>query len=1066
MKKRRYPKVDSWFSINELEMEVQQFWKEKRIFEKLRKQNENGRPWSFIDGPITANNPMGIHHAWGRSLKDAFQRYYSMKGRKLRYQNGFDCQGLWVEVEVEKELGFTTKRDIENYGIGPFIEKCRDRANRYASVITDQSKRLGYWMDWDNSYYTMSERNNYTIWRFLKRCHQRKLIYRGHDVMPWCPRCGTGLSQHELSEGYAETVHTSVYAAFPVLNRKGEHLVIWTTTPWTLSANSAVAVNPNEIYTLLSDGEKKYYVHAHHADKISAMLERKRGLPVRKERQVPGRDLAASGSRYRGPFDHFPEAGKAAQAHRVIPWNDVSGAEGTGLVHIAPGCGEEDYALGKEFGLPSPAPLDENGRFIRGYGFLSGMDTAEAGKAVIGELEALGILIGTEEYRHSYPHCWRCGTELVYRLVDEWYIAMDPWREEIKAAVEKINWIPSYGKELELDWLSNMRDWMISKKRYWGLALPIWTDEENSYFEVMGSREELKERAVEGWEEFDGRSPHRPWIDRVKLRGPGGRLLSRIPDVGNPWLDAGIVPYSTTGYGESDDWKTWVPGDFVTESFPGQFRNWFYSLLAMSTMLEGIPPFRNLLGHATVKDENGREMHKSSGNAIWFDDAVKEAGADVLRWLFFTQDIRNNLNFSFKDARQIRGKFFNTIWNAHAFFVNYAGTAGFDPASSAPAWENMPLLDRWILSRLKSTAQSVDRAFGEYDARRAAMHLEDFAEVLSNWYIRHSRRRFWRGEGVDAVSAFHTLYRCLEVFCRLAAPLAPMTAEKMYRNISGPDPDSRESVHLVPFPEPEQMGWEAELDKKMDQVMRISGAALKLRKQAGIKIRQPLRNLKVCLSTGNRPNAELTALIAGEVNVKKVEFLPPGTEVPRVYCAELDLRKTGPRFGRRMPEILAAFNASGYVRESDFAGEPGELVLETPGGRVTILKSDTVFKDRIPEGLGVSSVQEGWIALDTTLDEELLEEGLLRDAVRRIQVLRKESGLEVEDRTSLAYWSDEPILRKVLGEYRKYLTEELLAEEIVETGEPGREASHTIDLSGRKLYVGISKIAAGIGDRS
>jgi isoleucyl-tRNA synthetase len=816
------------------------------------------------------------------------------------------------------------------------------------------------------------------------------------------------------------------------------------------------------MYALLSDGEKRYYVHKDQAGKIAAMLTQKRGKAVSREGEVPGRELAVPDSRYRGPFDHLPEAEGAARAHRVIPWKDVSGAEGTGLVHIAPGCGEEDHALGREFGLPSPSPLDENGRFIRGYGFLSGMDTVEAGKAVIGELESLGMLTGTEEYRHSYPHCWRCGTELVYRLVDEWYIAMDPWREEIKKTVEQINWIPSYGKELELDWLSNMRDWMISKKRYWGLALPIWTDPEGSYFEVIGSREELRERAAAGWDQFEGRSPHRPWIDGVKLRGPGGGHLSRIPDVGNPWLDAGIVPYSTTGYGENDAWKTWVPADLVTESFPGQFRNWFYSLLAMSTMLEGKPPFRNLLGHGTVKDENGKEMHKSAGNAIWFDDAVEEAGADVLRWLFYTKDIRNNLNFSFKDARQIRGKFFNTVWNAHAFFVNYADASGFDPASPAPSWEKLPILDRWILSRLKYTAESVDRAFKGYDARKAAMHLEDFAEVLSNWYIRHSRRRFWRGEGDDAVNAFHTLYRCLEVFCRLAAPLTPMTAEKMYLNISGPDPEARKSVHLAPFPEPEQMVWEEGLDEMMDQVMQIAGAALKLRKDAGIKIRQPLQMLQICLNTGIGLNAELTALIAGEVNVKRIELMPPGTGEPMMYCAELDLRKTGPKFGKHMPEVLTAFNLLGCIGEGDFTGEPGELHLETPGGPVTVLKSDTVFKAKVPEGLGVSSIPEGWIALDVTLNEELREEGLLRDAVRRIQVLRKESGLEVEDRIRLEYWSDDTVLRNIFSKHRDYLAEELLAEEIRELRELVPESFLTVDLSGRKIRVGISKNAAGV----
>ena len=542
--------VTSRVDFPAMERDLLAWWEQTGMMEKyLDRNRDSDRRWSFIDGPITANNPMGVHHAWGRAYKDLFQRYKTMQGFKQRYQNGFDGQGLWVEVEVEKEMGFNSKQDIEAYGIDRFVEACKARVRHFADVITEQSIRLAYWMRWDNSYHTMSDENNYTIWRFLKTCRERGWLYEGTDVMPWCPRCATGLSEHEIvTEGYKEVVHPGVFVRFPLEDADGESLLVWTTTPWTLTSNVAAAVHPEMAYVKARQGDDTLYLAKARAEVMGGDYE------VLEE--TTGEKLV--GRRYRGPFDELsPQQGVE---HRVIPWKEVSEGEGTGIVHIAPGAGKEDFALGKEFGLAVIAPLDEFGNYLQGFGSLTGRNVSEVNQDIFADLREKGLLFKVEDYPHRYPVCWRCNTELVFRLVDEWFISMDELRHLIADITRKIRWIPSFGLERELDWLRNMDDWMISKKRYWGLALPIYKCG-CGHFEVIGSETELKERAVEGWSGFEGHSPHRPWIDGVKIRCPQcNETVSRIRDVGNPWLDAGIVPYSTIGYRhDRKQWEEWFP---------------------------------------------------------------------------------------------------------------------------------------------------------------------------------------------------------------------------------------------------------------------------------------------------------------------------------------------------------------------------------------------------------------------------------------------------------------------------------------------------------------------------
>jgi isoleucyl-tRNA synthetase len=1054
-----YKKVDNWFDIVELETGIQDFWDSNNIFDKLREKNKNGRVWSFLDGPITANNPMGVHHAWGRTLKDVYQRYYAMNGRKLRYQNGYDCQGLWVEVEVEKQLNFKSKRDIEDYGIDKFVNNCKERVNKFSEIITEQSKRLGFWMDWDNNYYTMSDENNYTIWSFLKKAFDRGLIYKGHDVMPWCPRCGTGMSQHEMQEGYKECKHLSVITAFPINGRDKEALLVWTTTPWTLTSNVAVAVSPESTYLKVKQGDWVYYLIKARAEVV---LKAKGDYEVLGE--LTGNDLIDSGLTYRGPFDELPAQAEAKKHHKVIPWGEVSEEDGTGLVHIAPGCGAEDFELGKEFSLPAVAPINDSGIFIDGFDWVTGQHASDIADDIKRNLIEKGVLYSSERYTHSYPHCWRCGKELLFRLVDEWYIQMDPWREEIKEVAKQIRWIPSFGKDLELDWLNNMRDWMISKKRYWGLALPIWECTDCDHFEVIGSREELEEKAVEGWDGFDGNSPHRPWVDGVKIKcSKCGKTISRIPDVGNPWLDAGIVPYSTVHYNSDREyWKQWIPADLVLECFPGQFRNWFYSLLAMSTMMENIPPFKTLVGHSMVRDEKGEEMHKSKGNAIWFDDAAKEIGVEVMRWIFCTHELTSHLNFGYTSARLIRGKLINTLWNSYAFFVNYARLIDFKKADTPPPVSERPDFDRWILSRLQELVLKCRNQIEDFDVRTAARALDEFLEILSNWYIRNNRRRFWRSNlDEDTSAAFETLYEVLDTVLRLLAPILPFLTEEMYQNmIRTASPSLPESIHLTEYPTAKEELIDKQLVEDMEAVIKINTVALSAREKSKIKIRQPLAKLIISPNLESEAGAfqRFDQLLKSELNVKEIEVLDAKASCPIGLSVKPSKKFLGKKYKARAGAIAATVEEQIEAIAEELQKGNGEFQWEVSvdGEAYTITREDLMIEETDPDNLSIMRYYEGWVAFDTVLTDDLKLEGFMRDFLRLMQVLRKDSGLEIEDRIHIVYDTDSPVATKMFETYNDFICSELLCLKIER--ETGLNVEKPVKINGETIQVKIEAI--------
>jgi isoleucyl-tRNA synthetase len=1182
------------------EHDVLKFWTERSIFPKLRQQIAGKTPWSFLDGPITANNPMGVHHAWGRTYKDTFQRYWSMNGRDLRFQNGFDCQGLWVEVEVEKQLGLGAKSAIEAYGIDKFVQECKRRVLKYAAIQTEQSIRLGYWMEWDDpsqlrklseaigtdatldftppkqpgttvhdtaesivarlgnpdwggSYFTFSTENNETIWTFLKKCFERGKVYRGYDVMPWSGRGGSAYSQMEVADGRKLTVHRSAFVRFPLLDRANEFLLIWTTTPWTLTSNIAAAVNPELDYVKLKakrDGAI-YYFAKDNLDFQRLATEFKDGFgreewtwpksvpklktlsQIFKENggfEIDGTIKGAEmvGWAYSGPFDDLPAqstpggvpfdervASKTGVGcHRVIDGGrdfkgspNVVAGEGTGIVHIAPGCGDVDHVLGAQAGIVGIAPLGEDGCFIEGFADFTGRSATDPATAdhVFARLKDKGLLVNVEQYPHIYPHCWRTGDELVFRLVDEWFINMD-WREEIMAVTDRIRWLPDsiQGGEREREWLTNMRDWMISKKRFWGLALPIWINPDDpTDFDVIGSLAELKDRAVAGWDEFEGHTPHKPWIDKVKIRSSKtGAVLSRIPDVGNPWLDAGIVSFSTMGFNSHPElWKKWYPADLVTECFPGQFRNWFYSLLSMATMMnydrtedaDQKKPFKTLLGHRLVMNEAGKPMHKSDGTAIWFEEAAEQLGVDTMRWMYLQQNPASDLRFGTRHpdqpvtlqtpngpadatidgvkthlvtstpADETRRMVLIPLWNSYSFFVNYARLDEFDPAAPQVPVALRPEIDRWILSNLQALTTGMRTALEDYNSPEACRQAAAFIDDLSNWYIRRNRRRFWRSKDAsdtDKLAAYQTLYEVLVALTKLLAPLIPFLSERMYQNLVrsfGSVSSQPESVHLCSYPVADPALLDTGLNARMATAQAVVTLGHKLREMADQRVRQPLAELRVSTSDPAARDAieRLSDVIREELNVKQLTVVDSLADIVK-YTYKANLKTLGPKYGKLL-----------NVLREKLPQVDSSLLAPLRSGTTVTVTLDGHEITLAPEDVQVGTEQaSGWVsgddrgiqlALSTALTPALLREGMARDFIRQVQQMRKEADLEIEDHIQIGFTATDAEVLSMVSEWGDLIRSETLADHLSSSAAAPADAK-SVNIGESKVSVWIKKV--------
>jgi isoleucyl-tRNA synthetase len=991
-----------------LEREMLERWEVEGTFAKLREQNSGGPTFSFIDGPVTANKDLGIHTTWGRTLKDVFQRYKALRGFNQRYQNGFDCQGLWIEVGVERELGLNSKREIEEYGLENFARKCREAVVHYTELLWAGSKRLGQWMDWGNDYFTFSDTNIEYVWRMLKVVRERDWLYLGHRATEWCPRCGTSISQHELIGSYVDRADPSLYVRLPLLERSGEFLVVWTTTPWTLPANVAAAINPEAEYGRRANGE---------------WVAAGRYPEERFDEKRPGAELV--GWTYRGPFDDLAPGG--AVDHRVIPWDDVSLDEGTGIVHIAPGAGSEDFELSQVHELPVLQPVNESGRFHDDYGWLHGLSTTEAAEQIIGNLEEKGVLVEAGLYEHRYPECWRCHTPLIFRIADDWFISVRDLRQQMLDANATVEWTPEYmGKRMD-DWLHNMGDWNISRRRYYGLPLPFYPCS-CGHLTVIGSRRELEERAVSGLDQLE--ELRRPWIDRIPVRcAECGEPVERIKEVGDVWLDAGIVPFSTLGWENSEwvpqgygtgaaaglttadlpdhaYWETWFPADWVSE-MREQIRLWFYSQLFMSVVLTGGAPFRRVLGYEKMLDETGREMHGSWGNTIEANDAFERMGADVMRWQFASQPPDRNLLFGFGPAGEVKRKLL-TFWHSVKFFVDYANIAGFNPS-----WEKLEpegkltTLDHWLVERTHAFVADATRGYERWLSPEVMREFELYLDDLSNWYIRRSRRRFW----ADDEAALRTLWYALVQTLRVLSPILPFMADHLWRTLVL---DGPESVHLAGWPEVAEP--ERKLLDEIAAVRRVVELGRQARSTSGIKLRQPLRRLVV---EGASLDGHLDE-VADELRVKDVELGPVEAVELRV---KPNLPVLGPKLGPELGAVREALAAGDFEELPDgrfrAAGrelEPGEVLVER-GGR---------------EGWAVASGDGVTVALDLGLDDELVLEGEAYELIHLVNSLRKERGLELTDRIALSVPETQ---RELADKHGDWIAREVLASELRVAGD-------------------------------
>ena len=1049
-----YKKVSTNLNFVEREKETAKFWKDNDIFKKSMEQREGCPTYTFYDGPPTANGKPHIGHVLTRVIKDMIPRYRTMKGYMVPRKAGWDTHGLPVELEVEKELGLDGKEQIEEYGLDPFIRKCKESVWKYKGMWEDFSNTVGFWADMDNPYVTYHDDFIESEWWALKTIWNKGLLYKGFKIVPYCPRCGTPLSSHEVAQGYKAVKERSAVVRFKVVGEDA-YFLAWTTTPWTLPSNVALCVNPDETYCKVKavDGYT-YYMAEALLDKVLGKLAGEGEKAYEVLETMKGSDME-----YKEYEPLFAAAGAAAEKQHkkgffVTCDGYVTMSDGTGIVHIAPAFGEDDSNVGRKYDLPFVQFVNAKGEMTEETDY-AGTFVKDADPQILKDLDAKGLLFDAPKFEHDYPFCWRCDTPLIYYARESWFIKMTAVKEDMIRNNNTINWIPeSIGKGRFGDWLNNLQDWGVSRNRYWGTPLNVWECEGCGHMESIGSREELAERSGNP----DARTVelHRPYIDEITFTCPDcGKTMRRVPEVIDCWFDSGAMPFAQHHYPfeNQETFKEQFPAQFISEAVD-QTRGWFYSLLAESTLLFNRAPYENVIVLGHVQDENGQKMSKSKGNAVDPFDALERHGADAIRWYFYSNSAPWLPNRFHDDAvTEGQRKFMGTLWNTYAFFVLYADIDSFDPTQYTLDYDKLSVMDKWLLSRLYSTVKAVDDNLNNYKITETAKALQSFVDEMSNWYVRRSRSRFWaKGMEQDKINAYMTLYTALVTIAKAAAPMIPFMTEDIYQNlVRTVDKDAPESIHLCDFPEVKEEMIDAQLEKDMAEVLDIVVLGRAARNASGIKNRQPIGEMFV--KADSELNVFYKEIIEEELNVKNVEFKDDVSEFAG-YIFKPQLRLLGPKYGKQLGQIskaLAEVDGSAAKKQLD---TEGVLTITVNDGKIDLTPEELLITTTQKEGF-VSQEDRGvTVVLDTNLTPELIEEGFVREIISKIQTMRKEAGFEVTDHITVCENGNDKI-RAIMTDNADVIKRDVLAEEIVFDAERG--CSKEWNINGEKVQLSVEK---------
>ena len=1025
-----YQKVDTNLNFVDREKKVEEFWKENHIFEKSMENRKEGDTYTFYDGPPTANGKPHIGHVLTRVIKDMIPRYRTMKGYMVPRKAGWDTHGLPVELEVEKKLGLDGKEQIEEYGMEPFIKQCKESVWKYKGMWEDFSSTVGFWADMEHPYVTYYDDYIESEWWALKEIWNKKLLYKGFKIVPYCPRCGTPLSAQEVSQGYKTVKERSAVVRFKVVGEDA-YFLAWTTTPWTLPSNVALCVNPDETYCKVkaADGYT-YYMAEALLDKVLGKLAKEEGEKAYEVLETyKGTDLE-----YKAYEPLFACAGEAAakqkkKAHFVTCDNYVTMSDGTGIVHIAPAFGEDDSRIGRNYELPFVQFVDGQGNLTKETPY-AGVFVKKADSMVLTDLDKEGKLFDAPKFEHDYPHCWRCDTPLIYYARESWFIKMTAVKDDLIRNNNTINWIPeSIGKGRFGDWLENVQDWGISRNRYWGTPLNIWQCE-CGHMHSIGSRQELFE--MSGDERAKTVELHRPYIDEITLKCPEcGGEMHRVPEVIDCWFDSGAMPFAQHHYPfeNKELFEQQFPANFISEAVD-QTRGWFYSLLAESTLLFNKAPYKNVIVLGHVQDENGQKMSKSKGNAVDPFDALNKYGADAIRWYFYINSAPWLPNrFHGKAVVEGQRKFMSTLWNTYAFFVLYADIDNFDPTKYELNYDQLPVMDKWLLSRLNTTVQAVDNDLANYKIPEAARSLQEFVDEMSNWYVRRSRERFWaKGMEQDKINAYMTLYHALVTIAKTAAPMIPFMTEDIYQNlVRSVDKDAPESIHLCDFPTVNEAWIDKDLEADMKELLEIVVLGRACRNTANIKNRQPIGTMYV--KAEKKMSEFYTDIIADELNVKEVKFADD-VESFISYSFKPQLRTVGPKYGKLLGGIRQALTDINGTAAMNELRTNGVLKLDINGNDVELTEEDLLIETAQTEGYVSESDGETSVVLDTNLTPELIEEGFVREIISKIQTMRKEAGFEVMDKI-VVYAHGNDKIQDVMKAHEDEIKSEVLADEMV-----------------------------------